>query len=214
MIACAAANHCSNNILNAGQCTLVNIRSTCLGSLTTTAMTAAGSTATGGTCTPEPTTTVIPPTWAVTARACVSDLAPAQVDCQAGSICAPQPSGQYGSHLCIAKSGSVACPTTGYTNRQVFYGSVTDTRACSQCLCGSFLSATCNASVQVYASTNLSCTGNAITYVAPFACDAVQQPADFKMVLTPSNGSCSIAGPVSATGSATPASPTTFCCAN
>jgi hypothetical protein len=209
---CATAAFCADLTLAADNCTTVDVPPMCAGlKPLTTEMTAGATTPIGGTCTAMPSEVLMPYSWGVNARACVSSLTPARVDCAAGSICAPEPVTPFGSMLCVSQTGTATCPTSGYTTPMTFYGGVDDGRTCTGCSCGAVAGAECSGSVTVSPSTNAMCTGNADIYLLPFSCDAVQQPADFRLTTSASGGTCSSSA-VTAAGAATPTMPTTFCC--
>ncbi|HEY3819715.1 MAG TPA: hypothetical protein VGL81_21250 [Polyangiaceae bacterium] len=214
---CVAGNGCTcsgtacyTTTLQAGACTTVSDTNVC-SKLGTPAMTAPASVAaTGATCPPVSGEQTTPATWGTFAQACSSTVTIAQVDCQAGSVCAPKPAAPYGP-LCISQAGDVACPNGGYTTKQTYYGGLEDSRGCSSCTCEPPTGASCGATIEAFSSTDGTCAGLPTTYAAPFTCDPVDQPTDMRLVTTPQNGSC-LASSVTATGSVTAASPTTFCC--
>lgn len=202
---------CDTVNLQAGACTMVDGPAVACDTTGSTAMSASASAIVGGSCAPDPGQKVVPISWETFARACSSTVTVAQVDCKAGSVCAPEPMAPYGAALCISQAGDLSCPVQGYTSKQLFYGGVDDQRGCTACTCGSPTGASCDATLDVYMSTDGSCTGTPNTYGAPFSCDVVDQPVDLRFVVTSQNGSCA-ASPVGPTGAATPTSPTTFCC--
>lgn len=51
--------------------------------------------------------------------------------CSGGNVCV-----EGNAKVCIARSGDVPCPGAPYTERQVMYANVEDTRGCSACTCG------------------------------------------------------------------------------
>jgi hypothetical protein len=205
---------CSTTNLVAGACKTVDDATGCP-AVVTPAISAPAPVVVSANCTPQASQAIGPPTWATYAQACSSTTAVVEDDCQTGSVCAPKPAAPYGATLCISQSGDVACPPAsggaGYASKQLFYGSVDDQRTCTACTCGALGGASCSASFEAYSSTDGSCTGGGDLYVAPFSCEAVDQPADFRVTITAQNGSCG-ANPVNPTGSATATSPTTFCC--
>ncbi len=204
-----AGTGCDTVSLQAGACAKVDGTGACPKG--TTAMSAPAPAVVGGSCAPDPGQKVVPIGWGTFAQACSSTVMVAQVDCQPGSVCAPKPMAPYGAALCISQAGNLSCPTQGYTSKQLFYGGVDDQRDCTACTCGNPAGASCDATLDVYMSTDGSCTGTPDLYGAPFSCDSVDQPVDLRFVVTSQNGSCA-ASPVGPTGAATPTSPTTFCC--
>jgi len=209
---CSTATHCTDVTLTPGVCTELDALSMCPTLKPTSAeMTVPGSAVNAGMCPPAVSQAIPPYSWSLTARACVSSLAPAQLDCGAGSVCAPQTASPFGSSQCISQPAAVACPTTGYTVGTTFYGGVNDGRTCTSCTCGAVTGASCSATVVVSSATDGTCTSNTVTYEAPVTCAGAQQPADFQLNLVASGGGC-VPSPVAPTGAATPSSPTTFCC--
>ncbi|MGH7293783.1 MAG: hypothetical protein ACRELB_02565, partial [Polyangiaceae bacterium] len=116
------------------------------------------------------------------------------------------------SGLCVLHSGDVACPAP-YATKHVTFGGVDDSRDCAQCTCGPASGGSCAGSVAAYSSTDGSCSGGAITYDTPVKCDAVAQPADIRVTVTSTPGSCTPSAGMNQ-GTVTPAAPTTFCCLN
>ena len=208
---CTTANHCEDVAMVAAVCKYIPASAGCPALMGSDfSMSAGSSVLIDGGCPPTPSQAVMPYSWGLTSRACVSSLAPGQADCTAGSVCAPEPAAPFGTALCISQSGNVPCPTTGYTALQVFYGGVDDRRTCSTCICSPTNGSSCSATVSVSTSTNGTCSTNTVEYVAPVSCEPVQQPGDYRVAVTPSGG-CT-ASTVSAIGAATPTGPTTFCC--
>jgi hypothetical protein len=165
---------------------------------------------TGAGCAPQGTQSVPPIAWGINGRACVSTVAASQVDCPAGSVCAPSPAPPFGPGACIAALGDLPCPLQGYTAKHVFFRSADDARGCTTCTCGGAVNPACTATLSDYPQ-NQSCTGQPISYQAPFACVPVDMPRDFQVQVTTAGGACppSQSAP---TGAATPASPLTVCC--
>jgi hypothetical protein len=205
-----AGTACATIDLTRDTCTTVDERTICR--VTLLDMSSGPPSPAGGSCAPVAKMTAPPVVWSTAGRACTSTVATSQVDCPASSVCAPLPESTFGTTLCITQSGDIACPTTGYTQKQLFYGGVADTRGCTPCRCGAVAGASCSGSVKVFPSADLTCDGGAIIYPLPFTCAAVQQPADFRIELTAAGGSCT-PGPTLPTGTAAPSEPVTFCCA-
>lgn len=203
---------CYSTTLSNGACVTVNDGTSCAGASTTAShVSAPAPLVTNGTCPPQPSTQIPPITWGTYARACASTVAIAASDCQAGSVCAPAAAAPYGATLCISQDGDVACPSTGYTTKRVLSGGASDSRGCSACTCGSPAGASCAGSIEAYASSDGSCSGGAVTYGLPATCYALNQPADLRVVVTPTAGTCTPSS-VSPTGSAVATNPETVCC--
>ena len=208
---CATTGTCASVVLQPGVCTTVDQRSHCGSSVVPLALTPTQPSPTMGSCPPQATTQVPPLGWGVKARACGSNVTPSQADCAAAHVCAPKSAPPYAAKLCVTHDGDVACPGAYYSVKHVFYQDADDTRGCEACTCSGPTGGSCDFSVASYASTDQSCTGGATTYGRGVTCAGVNQPSDFKVTVTTTQGSCAPSMP-SATGSATPASPVTVCC--
>ncbi|MFT3771912.1 MAG: hypothetical protein QM820_41420 [Minicystis sp.] len=177
-------------------------------------------TVTGGTCAPTTQTPTVPPyTWGTLGGACGG--APAITKgCNATYQCLPKPQAPFQSGMCVQKGGVNACPPTAgspFTKQHIFYGSASDTRTCSDCACGDPTGASCSATMTWYPTTNCSNTPVATLTVSTSApgCQNLTNNPDVgsrKGVITgPTGGNCQASGG-QPTGTATPQSPTTFCC--
>ena len=101
--------------------------------------------------------------------------------CATGETCVPSPANPYSVGLCVWSDGDVACPEgTAYTERQVVYTGIDDTRACSECTCGDAIGVSCDADVSVvtsYIIVNLVlATDPAESYDADGGCSPVITP--------------------------------------
>jgi hypothetical protein len=203
--ACTSAN------LTPGVCTTVDMRTLCHLTVTGAGITIpAPPIASTGSCAALSAVGVPPYSWTTYARACGAS-ASARADCKANSVCIPAPRAPFLTSLCIEQAGDVACPGTDFTTKYLYYGSVDDTRSCATCTCGAVTGASCSGSLTQYSSADGGCDTEQTIYPLPDTCSALQQPADLRLSLTATNGSCKPSTP-SATGSATPATPMTFCC--
>ncbi len=210
---CTTSTHCQDVTPPPGACTTLDASAACFGVLKGASfdMVAGSPTITDGGCAPTATQAVTPTTWGISARACVSAVAPGRANCPMGAVCAPQPASPFGSGLCVSQTGAVPCPSTGYTVNEVFYAGVDDQRSCSSCTCGSVTGASCSATVSVSSSTNGTCSTGTIEYITPTSCDPIQLPGDYRVAVTPTYGTCA-ASTVTGIGVAAPTGPTTFCC--
>lgn len=207
----SCSSNCYSITLQPAVCTTVKGPSGCATTAGPVYISAANTVVGSTSCAPQLTKQVPPPDWTTNARACASATEVAQVDCQSGSVCAPKPAAPYAAGLCISKAGDQTCPAGSYSTKHTFYGSVSDSRDCVACTCGALTGASCSASFSEYSSTNGSCSGLPDVYAAPVSCSGSASPADFRLDVTSTPGSCT-ASQGSPTGTATPASPTTFCC--
>jgi hypothetical protein len=208
---CTPATACASITLAPSTCTPVDERSKCAIASLATYMSSPQATVTDAGCVPQATQTILPPTWGTTGRACASAVAPAQVDCPSGSVCAPRPAQPFAASTCIAETGDVPCPGGGYSDKHLFFTGVADTRGCTACTCGGADNPGCAATIADYPQGQ-SCVGQRTAYLAPFSCAGVDQPRDFLVTLTSSAGACP-PSQSTPTGAATPAKPVTVCCA-
>jgi hypothetical protein len=218
---CASVGHCKDVPLPSQSCIAgIDVAKTqCPGLLGSTGlntnMQASLPGADGGSCEPIPTTTLPPVQWDRSTLACISMVASAQVDCPAGTLCAPSPSTPFDSTFCIAQAGDVVCPATGYPNKSISFSGTIDGRRCTGCACGPVTGSSCTGYVDVTPTpsspTGTSCGSNYTRYQLPASCDPVQQPGDFRATVTPQPGSCTPTQPTPS-GNTFPAGATTFCC--
>ena len=160
----------------------------------------------GGSCAPEPTSSVPPLTWANTLTSCNAALPVVQGSCSTGNLCAPPvPSG---FQLCATQSGDVACP---FGMKHTEYTGDDDTRGCTTCSCGAASAVTCGGSIEEFTVNN--CTGSYTNVSLPIAGGGTCQGsgASLEYIQSTSGGSCAASGGM-ATGSAAPTGPVTFCC--
>jgi hypothetical protein len=170
-----------------------------------------------GTCTPSLTKTFPPSAWSETARACQ----PASVGggCSSSQVCVPAPPSPFDAKLCIFQGGDVSCPAGSYSQQHVFYSSTNDGRACSSCTCAEATGGTCTGGT-VAVATSISgsaCAGTMDSIPTDGNCYSVTLGSgnDFVWATAPqtaaTGGTCAPQGST-ASGSVTPAGPTTVCC--
>lgn len=148
-------------------------------------------------CTPQLTTSLPPTSWARTVTSCSPTLPIGQGTCGAGDQCVP--AAPAGFAVCVEQAGDLTCP---FGTKQLEYGGVNDTRGCSSCTCNGPTGFACGGSTVVYTAND--CSGAS----SPLQCGPAGNSVQF--VASP-GGTCG-ASSVSATGSATPTGPVTFCC--
>jgi hypothetical protein len=202
---------CDTVTLTPGACTTVEAEASC-GSASPLAYISVANPALGaGSCSPQLSKQILPPSWALQVQACSPAVSLAQADCSSGSVCAPVPATPYAQGLCIWQAGDVSCPAGAYSVKHLFYGGVGDTRDCETCTCGAVAGASCAASLDVYTSMDASCSGGTVIYNSPISCAGSGFTEDVRITVTTTPGSCT-ASQGTPTGSAVPANPTTFCC--
>lgn len=85
----------------------------------------------GGTprsCSPKPTTTLPPTTWAASEQLCGGAFF--QGTCRGGELCVAG-----AAKLCIARKGDVACPAGPFSVKRLRFGGIAEGRACTECTC-------------------------------------------------------------------------------
>lgn len=164
-----------------------------------------GSKTQGGNCTatggpPQKTTT-----WNTTGRICGASLL--EGGCAGGTECVPDPGALLGP--CIFRTGDVACPLSGYSDKHVVYETTTDTRSCSSCTCGGASGGSCSQNVITYSDTG--CSQQSGSFNTSANCATVSNVVRFKFTPTVTvSGSCP--PQVTPTGACAEANPTTVCC--
>ena len=165
-----------------------------------------------GSCTPTPTSTIPSTSWSTTGRAC--GTTPVTGLCSGSGVCVPSPPAPFGK-VCVFQAGAATCPGGSYSVAHVFYGGVSDSRACSGCSCGSPTGVSCaGAAVQAFSTNTGTCGGTAVDVLFTTFCQTVGvtiQGEEETTAPTASNGTCTPSGG-QASGTATPATPTTVCC--
>ena len=177
---------------------------------------------TGGTCTPQTTTTPGPaPGWTTTARVCAwagandtpGGCSPTTDRCVGGS---PGAGAGFAATLCVFESGAVACPAAYPNNQNVVFSGESDTRTCAGCACttGAPTGGSCAGTVTLFGGAN--CTGSTGSYTLGTACVTYavppQDPASLQAAFTVTPGSCTVGTQPSPTGTVTGTGPTTVCC--
>lgn len=170
----------------------------------------ATATASGGSCTPNPTKSVPGVTWSSVGRGCGG--ATPTAGCMNGAQCVPTPTGSF-SRVCVTKAGDETCPSD-YPLKNSLYSGVSDSRDCSTCTCGSPTNVTCSGGVAgIYDAP--SCSGSSTTVPVDGACHSASGittiSAKFTTAPAPSGGSCAPSGG-NATGQAAGTGRLTVCC--
>jgi hypothetical protein len=171
----------------------------------------------GGSCTASTQSPNIPPvTWGTAGKGCGGPT-PGTGCSSSSEVCLPIPASPFHPGVCIMQTGMVSCPPGQFSEQHIFFSDKMDSRSCSSCSCGS-PTGDCSATVTVYSATNQTCTGLLATLKPTTTAGDCKnltgnptvsgREATFSTV---SNGSCPASGG-QAMGTATPSSPTTFCC--
>jgi len=163
-----------------------------------------------------------PATWKSTATACTfSDepdggiTDPLNGGCESGLACAPKVAGVEAA-TCIVREGDHQCPAGPYSVRSTFGRTLSDTRTCSTCKCGTPDVTCTGGEVTVY---NDDTCQNAVDVVpaGPTTCETfvvATATGSAKLTKTPTvaDGGCPPSGGVVTGGSVTRQSPWTACC--
>jgi hypothetical protein len=218
-VALSFAKHCSggcgsNGASLAQGAACLNIASYengCPGGSGMIGVSASGSTASGGSCTPQSSTTLPAWAWGAGAVAC-APASTSAAGCGAGEVCVPTSAPPFGSRPCILQQGSLACPPGEYSLQSVYYGGVQDSRGCSTCSCGSVSGVDCNANAHVQVLDG--CGGQVLADIHPLPASCTSpggSPNGATFTTTPSGGSCGADGGV-AHGTVAQQNPVTICC--
>jgi hypothetical protein len=161
-----------------------------------------------GTCTASTTGTATLPTpsWHTAARGCAF----ARGTCTSGA-CAASPNAPFMSGVCVYQNAAASCPP-GFPASHTYYTGATDTRGCAGCACT--YSATCTASLAIYAASGAPCTSTELrtTLMTPQSCYTAWTYGSMNVTFTgPIGASCAPSGG-QATGLLTPSGPMTVCC--
>lgn len=159
----------------------------------------------GGTCAPDVKTSL--PSGGTTGRICALDDAGT---CAAeGSACGPSVTAPFAR--CIARSGSLPCPT-GFSVAHASGATIDDTRACGTCTCPA-PSATCSGALSMF--TDRACTSLAVSVPADGACQPTPGGASALAYTFTSTAQASCGPPATPPvpqGNASLVQPTTVCC--
>jgi hypothetical protein len=176
------------------------------------------------TCDPTVTPTIPTAGWDNSARLCSTSCSASTEPCVIG------PTAGFGATACIFQSGDVACPSTTYVKKSLYYTGMSDTRTCSPCTCNGSDGGTCvflgagntpASNLTVYGTSDCSVGAGSWTDLTLDICSVYNatnstltaSPASLIYVPTIRHGTCSGVstqpqpmGSVSATGA------TTVCC--
>ncbi len=159
------------------------------------------------------TPTTPPVAWATAGVGC-ADSAAMTAGCSGGSLCVPTPATPFQSPLCISQTGNVACTSTAYPTKTVYYSGATDGRVCSPCACTPSGTVTCSGTLTFYTDTGC------VTEIenVPNLSSSCLTGADFQSwnlasvttIGTP--GGTAQSGSGVASGTVMPTGPITVCC--
>jgi hypothetical protein len=154
--------------------------------------------ASGGNCTPAGgAATVVPATSSIVSLLC--DQPAMGAGCSTpGESCVERGRSPFHFGLCVARSGNQNCPAGAYSERFDMYTSISDSRDCSNCLCGNPSGVTCTAGqTEIFTpSTNTGCSGaKAQTVVHNNTCYAFNDAGSMRHIAgTAQNGMCAPSG--------------------
>jgi len=127
--------------------------------------------------------------------------------CGQNRVCAPAL--PKGAALCIVRSGDQACPAGPYSERQVYFTGIDDSRDCSACACDH----DCGYQWEIYDAADTSCASPLLTLNDAEQCVQVTPTSGTIRVGVDITGSgaCTPSGGAS-TGDVTARDPVTVCC--
>lgn len=150
----------------------------------------------------------IPPVpWDATIRTCrVPENA---LTCDTG-VCLPQLPEGFEANWCMYRQGDFECPAGEYANKSLFWSGAEDSRACSNCTCGT-AGTNCNDSqADVFAGAD--CEGNPVATLNANQCTNV---TGLSVAGTfGATEACPVMTPPEPMGTVAPMGEFTFCCAN
>jgi hypothetical protein len=161
---CNPLNMCTNATLTT-TCDSVGGCSGSQGSLD-----AAKPTPTGGSCMPDVADRP-PASWQFDSRLCMTSGAYTCDD--PALVCAPTPTPPYVSQLCVTKvigdaQSPPECPAEYPTSYGPLYHTITDQRACTECICSGVTGGACNGTLTL--NTLDGCSGNSFHYTLGSGC--------------------------------------------
>jgi hypothetical protein len=130
--------------------------------------------------------------------------------CDEGICVPPLPEG-FENKWCMYQTGDLECPAGPFANKELFYSNVEDTRACSNCQCGTS-GTTCD-TVELMAFTGADCAGDPIATMTA-ATDCVDLVVGSVAGNFFTDGGCPVTEPSMPQGAIMPTGPYTFCCAD
>lgn len=161
-----------------------------------------------GVCEEEDIEEIPPVAWDATIKTCrVSDAALA---CGDGGVCLPPLPEGFEDNWCMYRQGDHECPAGPYSNKSIFWSGAEDTRACSNCQCGS-AGATCN-DVQVNVWAGSDCEGVPAATISVNSCTNVT--GNSVAQVTEGNAVCPVNEDSAPMGSVAAMGEFTFCCVN
>lgn len=161
-----------------------------------------------GMCEEEDIEEIPPVAWDATIKTCrVSDAALA---CGDDGVCLPPLPEGFEDNWCMYRQGDHECPAGPYSNKSIFWSGAEDTRACSNCQCGS-AGATCN-DVQVMVFAGADCEGVPAATIDVNTCSNVVGNSVAQVV--EGNAVCPVTEDSAPMGGVAAMGEFTFCCAN
>ncbi|MBK6919328.1 MAG: hypothetical protein IPH07_18170 [Deltaproteobacteria bacterium] len=161
------------------------------------------------TCMKEANEDISPVAWDATIRSCRLPETP--LVCTDGVCLPPAPEG-FEAVWCIYQQGDVECPAGGFTQKQIFYTGVEDSRDCSNCSCSSVGYNSCynEGLLQVFGGPD--CAGEPVAEV-PFGNGQCSAAIGSSVTVTfGDEAPCSVINPSLPEGEVATAGPFTFCC--
>ncbi|HEX4352816.1 MAG TPA: hypothetical protein VHZ95_07885 [Polyangiales bacterium] len=166
--------------------------------------------ASSGACTPSTETPNLPEThWKSRAIGCALSAADGG-GCDK-DVCAPKSAGdRFQTNFCIWQEGDVACPSKTYTDKQLLYRDLSDTRSCSACVCSG---PNCSYDWKVFADSDTTCTMPLLSLSSPDQCVQVNPVGNMLRVgaAISGDGKCTPTGG-QPQGQLQPTNPITVCC--
>jgi hypothetical protein len=130
--------------------------------------------------------------------------------CDGDQVCVPAPESPFQDRLCVWQDGDVDCPAdTAYTEKELYFDTISDDRDCSTCTCGP-LGGTCD-DAAVIMRADAGCAGAAGSIIGDAMCAQASIGADSAELTATPNPECAPTGGV-LEGDVTELGPHTICC--
>ena len=166
----------------------------------------------GGSCAAESEEVIPELSWDAVVRGCSGPIPPQECNAN-GDRCYDVPADGYESEICFIAEGDIPCPPgTDYSEKTIRYTSVTDSRDCTTCQCGSVgggFEGECIENYDFFTSND--CSGSAAGTANGFGCNASPGAQSVSIEFDPKG--CPVQSEPEPEGEAAPEQPWTYCCA-
>jgi hypothetical protein len=155
--------------------------------------------------------------WATASRVCATRRTTYfQGGCGAGQVCADTPPLAFARGLCVYQSGTLSCPTSGYTVAHSYYQDAGDSRDCDAgaCQCNGPSSGSACSATNVTVSATSNCSNGTVLSGSCGSPFPVTSSPYIGATLAYPGGSCTPTGTATPTGFVEANAAATVCCTN